>query len=435
MATNEAIARAALERMNLREVAVAAHYTGLAADIQFFATADADEQQDMLLQRRSELCAGYGLQPGTQNKPFAFSQGVAIIPVHGTLINRFGSSWGYVTGYNFIKHQTALAGNDPDVDLIVFDHNSYGGEAAGCFEAAGSIKTLANGKPTLAVVDSNSYSASFALACGCDKIAVTPSGGVGSVGVVAMHVDMSKVLEKWGIEITLIHAGEHKVDGNPFEKLPASVRADIQTGVDKSYGTFTKHVATGRNMEVKKVRDTEARIYRADDALDIGFIDAIATPSEAVSAYLSELSGSKTEDLKGNPMSAAAEVKKPDANAQTAADARVAERARIAGIQNCEEAKGREALANHLAMNTEMSVDEAKGILAASPSAAVAAPVASPAAPTAATVQNGFKEAMDGGQHPNVGPDTAGAAPGAEPEHMAIIRAQERATGMRLLDK
>lgn len=430
MPMNEAIARAALERMNLREVAVAAHYTGLSADMQFFASADAEEQQEMLSARRDELCSGYGLQQITQNKPFAFSQGVAIIPVHGTLINRFGSSWGYVTGYNFIKQQTALAGVDPDVELIVFDHNSYGGEAAGCFEAASAIKRLAAGKPTLAVVDSNCYSASFALACGCDKIAVTPSGGVGSVGVVAMHVDMSKALEKFGITVTLIHAGDHKVDGNPFEALPANVKADIQTSLSKSYDAFTKHVAEGRGMEVKKVRDTEARIYRADDALDIGFIDAIATPSEAVQAYLGELSGSTTETKKEDSMSATTQdQKQPDAAAQAAAEARTAERARVSGIMGCDEAKGRESLANHLAMNTDMSVDDAKATLSAAPAAAPAAPEAK---------QNCFKAAMDAGAHPNVGADNAGGAGGGgeqEPAHMAIIRAQQQATGQKLLDK
>lgn len=428
MATNNAIARAVMERMNLREVAIAAHYTGLEADLQFFASADPDEQQELLAARRNELCASYGLVARTQDKPFAFSQGVAIIPVHGTLINRFGSSWGYVTGYNFIKHQTALAGADEDVELIVFDHNSYGGEAAGCFEAATAIKQLANGKPTLAVVDSNCYSASFALACGCDKIAVTPSGGVGSVGVVAMHVDMSKALKEWGFTVTLIHAGSHKVDGNPFESLLDSVKADIQTGVNKSYAAFTQQVAAGRGMEVKKVRDTEARIYRADDAMDIGFVDAIATPGEAVQAYLSEQSGSDQQPKQENAMGGQTEkTNQPDA-AQAAADARTAERARVSGILNCEESKGREALANHFAMNTEMSVDEAKAALAVAPVAASSAP-----APEAKT--DGFKAAMDSSGHPNVGADTSGGNSGDEAPHLAILRDQERATGQKLLDR
>lgn len=419
--SNESMARATLARLHLREVAVAAHYNGLAADMQSFAVADPDAQQAALVKRQDELCASYGLSAydtAAPRKPFAFSNGIAIIPVHGTLINRFGSSWGFVTGYNFIRQQTSLAGQDPDVTHIVYDHNSYGGEAAGCFECSAELKTLANGKPTLAVVDSNCYSASFALACGADQIVCTPSGGVGSVGVVAMHVDMSKMLDEIGVKVTFIYAGDHKVDGNPFEELPKDVKADIQKSVDKSYKTFTAHVAAGRDMTDKEVRATEARIYRADDAMSLGFIDAVATPSEAVRAFLGEPSGSSNQpEMEDEEMSAQTTDQKPEAAAQAAAEARTAERARINGIQNCEEAKGREDLASHLALNTDLSVEGAKGILAASPKKEAAA-----AATTVVTTQaNGFKEAMDKGAHPNVGADNAGGAGGEELTHAQRI--------------
>ena len=48
-------------------------------------------------------------------------------------------------------------------------------------------------------------------------------------------------------------------------------------------------------------------------------------------------------------------------------DAGAAMQARCAAITGCEEAKGREGLANHIAFKTSMSVDEAKSMLSASP--------------------------------------------------------------------
>ena len=48
-------------------------------------------------------------------------------------------------------------------------------------------------------------------------------------------------------------------------------------------------------------------------------------------------------------------------------DAGAAMQARCADITGCEEAKGREALANHFAFKTNMSVDDAKAALAAAP--------------------------------------------------------------------
>lgn len=411
---SEHVARQALMRMNMNVVAVAARHASLAADMSKLSTANMEAEQSAFLDRRADMCTAFGLSPTTQSKPFAFSQGVAVIPVHGTLINRFGYSWGYVTGYNFIRSQVALAGLDPDVEAIVFDGNSYGGEAAGCFECAADIPRLANGKPTMFVVDSNCYSACYALASQCDKIVVTPSGGAGSIGVVAMHVDMSKYLERVGFDVTFVFSGDHKVDGNPYEALPDEVRADMKRSVDASRKNFAELVASGREMDVQAVLDTEARCYRADDALRIGLIDAVATPQQAVLALLGELSGStvqlsqeKEPEMADNQAKPGADAASTQDAASAAQEARTAERARIQGIQSCDESKGREKLASHLALNTDLSVDAAKAILAASP-----AEKSQAAAPAAAA--NHFEQAMNASAHPQVGADATGDAPNQE---------------------
>lgn len=432
---SEYLARDALSRMNMSVVALAPHYTGLVADLRMMAQTNPEQGKAAFLARRSELCAAYGFAESDQRKPFAFAGGIAIIPVHGSLINRFGQSWGYVTGYNFIRQQKNLAILDDDVKAIFYDFNSYGGEAAGCFELTAEIYADRGKKPTLAVVDSNCYSAAYALASGADRIVVTPSGGAGSIGVVAMHVNMSKLLEDWGVDITLIHAGAHKVDGNPFEKLPDDVRADIQLSVEKSRTMFASLVAKNRGMDIKKVLETEARIYRADDALSIGLIDAVATPTEALQAFLGELSGSTSQRQKEDKMSTQDAGTKPEASADPAAiakasaEAQKAERTRVSGILNCEEATGRTQLANHLALNTSMSVDEAKATLAA-------VPIVEPKAEAPKADANRFKQSMDGSTHPNVGADGAvGEGGDGESASARILRNQEAATGLKLVSK
>ncbi len=110
----------------------------------------------------------------------------------------------------------------------------------------------------------------------------------------------------------------------------------------------------------------------------------------------------------------------PEQIAKATADAQKAERARVSGIQSCEEAKGRESLANHLAFNTSMSIDEAKAMLAAAPKADAAA-------------TNGFKAAMDAGNHPNVGADggNGGNEGGEKLTGAKGIIAAARAAGVR----
>lgn len=431
---NDQIARAALMRMNMREVAVASFQTTLATDMQELASADHDKEQAQYMeQRRDELCAAYGFGPASREKPFAFADGIAIIPFSGSLINRFGWSYGYVTGYNFIRRQMQLALADEDVKGIVGDFNTYGGEAAGCFECATEIFEARGTKPMIAVIDSNCYSAGYALASAFDKIVCTPSGGAGSIGVVGMHMNMAKALEKYGVEITFIHYGEHKVDGNPYEPLPASVKANMQKGINKSGENFVALVARHMNLDVQKVRDTQAAVYRAEDALELGLIHTIATPSQAMQVFFDELSGSTTQlqqevimtDKTNEPAGTTQAATDQAALTKASSDAKIAERARVNGILSCEEAKGRTTLANHIAMNTDMSVDEAKAMLKAAPAQAAATPAAA---------ANPFAAAMNNSENPNV---TAEASGGGEQLSAAeqILQSQSKATGLKLVTK
>lgn len=430
-------ARAALSRMNMREVAVAVHGNTLMSDLRQLAGTVPAEAQAAYHARKGEVCAAYGLPVASQEKPFPFAQGVAIIPVTGSLINRFGWSYGSVTGYNFIRSMALQAEADPDVTGIVFDLNSYGGEAAGCFELARDLRTMIS-KPTLGVIDSNCYSACYAIGSALDRLVCTPSGGAGSIGVVSMHVDMSKALGKAGYSIEFIYSGDHKVDGNPYEPLPPAVRKQMQAGVDKSRAAFVGLVAEMRGIDTKVVHDTQAEIYRAEDALALGLIDAISSPSEAVGAFLVELSGSQPQPSSKDTMSttatAPAAAAQPDqaALASATAEGRTSERARISSIMSCDEAKGREPLANHLAMNTDMSADAAKGILAVSPKAAAEAPATAAAAPAAQPDR--FAAAMNAANHPNVGADGGAGAAGGEqltPAQRAI-RDWSMATGAKI---
>lgn len=433
-------ARIALSRMNMQPVALAAHYTGLTQDLKHMAETDPEVGQSRFMARRGELCAAFGLAPAEQRKPFAFAAGLAIIPVSGLLINRFGQSYGSVTGYSFIRSQLNHALADEDVKGIVLDLNSNGGEAAGCMELAAEVRAARDQKPILGVIDSNCHSAGYAIGSACTKLVSIPSGSMGSIGVVMMHVDMSKMLEDWGVKVTFIYEAEHKVDGNPYEPLPKAVRETFEASIHRSYERFVSLVATNRGMNVQKVRDTKSRIYSADEALSLGLIDAVSSPIEAASAFLSELSGSTIQLQQGANMSTATtgpdaktpaqiEAEQTAAREKAASEARVAERARVSGIMGCEEAKGRESLANHIAMNTDMSLDAAKAMLAASPKAEAPKPEA--------TKGNAFEQAMNNSKHPNVGADGAGGGGDAttgeklsdEQQASAIFKDWQMATG------
>jgi signal peptide peptidase SppA len=336
--------------------------------------------------RKVDMLSAYGLSATTFDKPFAFGQGIAVIPVHGMLVNRFNASVDYATGYDFVRSQFRAALADPDVKSIVFDVNSSGGLVAGCAELAQEIYAGRGVKPSLAMVDSRGYSAAYFVASAANRVVATPTGGVGSIGVLAMHVDLSSALDAQGIKVTLLHKGDEKIDGNPIEPLSDRARDKIEQDIGHHYDTFVAAVARNRGLSEDLVRGTQARCYLPHEAKDVGLIDDIKTSTEAIQKD----TGMDEEQVRA-----------------IARQAVEADRARSSGIRNHAEASGREALAEHLAFETSMSVEAAVSILTAAPKQTA----------THYPAPTGFSAVMDKDKHPHLGVE---APPEESTDPMAV---------------
>jgi len=216
---------------------------------------------------------------------------VAIIPVYGVI--NYHADWlsellGEAT-VDGIRGALADALNDPQVNAIVLDIDSPGGTVAGMTELASELRSIRGGaKPIVAMANTMAASAAYWLASAADEIVATPSAQVGSIGVYAMHQDISGMLAQDGIDITLISAGPHKVDGNMFEPLTDEARADIQDKVDASYSQFLGDVAAGRRLSVDAVRGDfgGGRVLTAEAAAKVGMVDRV----ETMSALMTRLS-------------------------------------------------------------------------------------------------------------------------------------------------
>lgn len=231
------------------------------------------------------------MSPTDRNRLFDFSGGIAYIPVRGPLFNddyidrRHGWS-----GYKGLAAQFAAAISDPEVRAILFDIDSPGGVVNGCFDLSDLIfEGRAAGKPIWAMANDTATSAAYAIASAAHMVFLPRFGAVGSIGVWTMHIDMSRALEDLGLKITLIAAGAHKLDGNPFEPLPESVRAEIQSSVDHVRDGFVDAVARYRGLPPDQVRATEAAIFDDRDAVKAGLADAVASDREVAAALIEEL--------------------------------------------------------------------------------------------------------------------------------------------------
>lgn len=219
---------------------------------------------------------------------FQIIDGMAVIPIEGTLIKKetWMSAWSGCTSYTEIQRQLAAAVNDSRVQGILLDIDSPGGEVTGCFELADYIYSLRGMKPLYAIANDCAASAAYAIASSADRIFVTRTGCVGSVGVFALHVDESGLDQQVGVKYTYIHAGDKKVDGNPHEPLSESAQSDMQTEVDREYEMFTALVSRNRKVSEKKIVGTEAGLYFGENALPM-MADAVGTFDDAMSALRS----------------------------------------------------------------------------------------------------------------------------------------------------
>lgn len=212
--------------------------------------------------------------------------GVALITIDGSLVNRgayVGASSGIVS-YEGIRTQLVEAESRADVKSVVLDLNTPGGEAGGMFAIARKVREVAQRKRVVAFVNDMAASAGYGIASQASEIVVSPSSLVGSIGVVLMHLDRSGELAQKGVKPTFIHAGAHKVDGNPYEALPANVRADLQAEVDALMALFVGLVGEGRGSKLTAAaaRATKAKVFTGQAAIRVGLADRIATFDEVI---------------------------------------------------------------------------------------------------------------------------------------------------------
>lgn len=336
-------------------------------------------------------------------RPYNVQNGVLQIPVMGVLLNRFPWQFGrWATGYTYIEKAMQRGMADANVKAIALVIDSPGGEVAGCFELVDKIYEARGEKKFRAFAADHAYSAAYAIASAADQIVVTRSGGVGSIGVVTAHVEYSQMLKDAGIKVTFVFAGKHKVDGNPYEKLPESVKSRIQERINRIYGVFTSTVARNRDIDEKRVRDTNALTYDASDAIEAGLADKVGALEDEMVVFSDEV------EAKDEQMATQNETKTVDQAAHDAAvasahvEGATAERVRVNAILASDEGKKRPKAAMSLAMKTSLTLEQATAALLDMPEEKAEAPAKDATDKGKPAATGTFKDAMDKG-NPEVG--------------------------------
>ncbi|MBL0319782.1 MAG: S49 family peptidase [Alphaproteobacteria bacterium] len=302
--------------------------------------------------------------------------GVAVIPVTGPLFryaNLFTAISG-ATSYEILAQDFTAAIENPDINAIILNIDSPGGEVNGCSELANMIFAARGKKPIIAYASGDAASGAYWIASAADQVVASETSGLGSIGVVAVYRG-AKPDKNAPTTIEIVSSQ------SPFKRLnPESDegRAKLQTRIDAMAEVFVNTLARNRGIEATQVLEQfgGGDILIGAHAVNAGLADRIGS----LEKLIAEFSASSNPALqRGFLLPATTQQKEtamnletlaqehPELLAQVQSDARASERSRIQTILASEEAKDRGDLAQHLSFATDMAADSAVAMLAKAP--------------------------------------------------------------------
>ena len=213
---------------------------------------------------------------------------VAVIPVYGVLMPR-ADSLDEMSGATSLQSlQKAFRGAlaDAQVKTILLDVDSPGGSVAGVDELSSEIFAARGSKKIVAIADYQMASAAYYIASAASEVIASPSSDTGSIGVISLHLDLSKAAEMEGVKPTFITYGQYKAEGNQLEPLSDPARQFWQQRVNEYGDMFVKAVARNRGTTTRDVKDNfgQGRSFGAREAKARGLVDSIASFDDTVAS-------------------------------------------------------------------------------------------------------------------------------------------------------
>ena len=232
-------------------------------------------------------------------------QTIAMVQVLGSMVAR-NHGWGGgddsgLRSYRGLALDINAAAKDNSVAGIMLDIDSFGGMSAGCERLTRLIASVNAIKPVYALVDLNAYSAGYSIAAACSKIILTDrTAGVGSIGCIAIHCDMSRYHDKEGLNFTVVTFGAKKDQYSALRPLEKDEVSALQKSVLAHGMRFAETVAELRGMKLAEVLATEAAAFAGQEAVDLGLADEICSPTEALAMLADEIETRKKTSFTNN---------------------------------------------------------------------------------------------------------------------------------------
>ncbi len=206
--------------------------------------------------------------------------GVAIIPIEGVIAKRMNmfSNVSGGTSIDMVENAFIRALNNNDIHTIMLHIDSQGGTVAGTQEFANLVYQSRDQKRIVTAVDGVMASAALWIGVASQEVYITgETAQVGSIGVIATHIDVSERDKMEGIKTTEITSGKFKAIASEHKALTDEARDVIQNQVDELFSIFVRDVAEYRDMEVDVLLDgiADGRIFIGQKAVASGLVDGV----------------------------------------------------------------------------------------------------------------------------------------------------------------
>jgi len=218
---------------------------------------------------------------------------IAIIYAVGGIISgksNPGPAGSSTMGDETIVKAIRSARNNEEIKAILLRIDSGGGSALASdqmwrevlkttdLETAKTKKDSSNIKPFIASMSSVAASGGYYIACQADSIIAHPTTITGSIGVIGVRLNFSKLLNRWGITSDIIKKGEFSDFASGNRLVSDEERKKIQGSINDVYTKFKKRVIDGHDLPENTDLDNVAmgRVFsgkRAKNDISIPLVD------------------------------------------------------------------------------------------------------------------------------------------------------------------
>ncbi|MBW9222390.1 signal peptide peptidase SppA [Methanothermococcus sp. SCGC AD-155-C09] len=194
------------------------------------------------------------------------------------------------------------AEEDSSIKAIILKINCPGGEVIASEKLARKVKEVSKKKPVVAYIETIGTSGGYMVVAPATYIVAEKHSIVGSIGVRMDMLQYYGLMDKLGINATVIKAGKYKDIGSPYRPMTREEREYLENMVNEIYMDFVVWVAENRNMSINKTLEVaDGKIYSGHDAKKVGLVDYVGTEEDAINITMEIANISNPEIVEYTP--------------------------------------------------------------------------------------------------------------------------------------